>query len=601
MAGLTLQQLQQMGAKPAQQTGGLTLQQLQAQGAKPVQTQTPQPEQHGFLRSLIEDPIKTLLVTPAARTAEAVGRTGILGNTIKTGYEQMSDESQSQNFGGITVDAQKAFGEGGGRQILGEAAKTASYLYGGGEATGAVQAGLKGKIISGALTGAKAGAAGGGLYSFGNAIEDANNSASDVAYQTLFGTVVGGVTGGILGAATPVVVKGLNTVKSYTDINKLEEKLYNQNKEVFRPTSTQLGDWTEKKVDPIKTFTKEFGPEAIHTSGDKLHLDDFIAQTDARYKAGSEGFNTILRNSPETVSLKSTYQKAVSDINNSGLTPSAKQNALAKLSQEFQSIHVEAVRGGHLLGEDNVPAWYADNLKDRFWGATKNFGTEESTVANAVNKSLGFGFKEGIESAVTDVNVKAYNKQLQELIYLKDFLESRNGKPPGTGAKMARYTARIIGGTAGFGGGPVGSVAGSITADKVAQALINPEARTWLIRKQLAKLSPEARKSLQVEAQQIIAGMAQKRAETLRLPGPSYIPMGANIVPDVSGVVPGSSVNPLLDMQARINTPNLPAPTTIPLGPKTPSPTSVTSIPAQKGLVGVDPKSGRFKKTYKSN
>lgn len=558
MEGLTLEQLQKKGAKPVEMTGGLTLEELKKKGAKPV-VDNKVVQEKSIFRSIIEDPFKTLLITPAARTAEAVGRTGILGQNIKRGYEEMADTGQSQTFGGITVEPQKAFGQGGGKQIFGEAAKTASYLYGGQGVGATAQAGLKGQVISGAIQGAKTGAVGGGLATFGEAIQNAENAPSDVAYKTLFGAVGGGVTGGILGAALPVVVKTAGKVKEFTDINKLEEKLYTANKNILKPTPSQMSDWSSKKIDPIKTFVKEFGPDAVpQTSGDKLILDDFIDSVDTRYRAGAEGFNTILRNSPETTSLRKAYSNAINDVERAGLTPTLKEKAIAKLNQEFDGILNEARQKGVLLGDDNLPVWYTDNLKDRFWKATKNFGSEEGTVANTVNKSIGFAFKEGIENAVTDVNVKAYNKQLQELIYLKDFLESKNGGVPGSGGKMARYTARIVGATAGSGGGPISSTIGSITADKVAQAMINPNAQTWIIRKQLEKLSPEARKSLQAEAEQIIAGMIQRRAETLRLPAPSYIPMGAPA--DISGVVRGSSFNPALDALAQSNTLRLPAP-----------------------------------------
>jgi len=526
---LTKEQFAQLYSK------GLSPQQIAdfEAGKKPADLKPQVQSQPGFFQNLISDPIKTLLVKPADRFAEAIGRTGVLGAKIKSGYEEMSANNQSRTYAGITVEPQKAFGDGGFKQIVGDAAKTTSYLYGGGEAGAVVQTGLKGQIISGAVQGAKAGAIGGGAYSFGDAIQQAENSTSDVAYKTLFGTVAGGVTGGVLGAATPVVVKTINGVKSYTNLSNLEEKLYNSNKEILKPTPTELSDWASKKVDPLKTMVRELGPEAIPTSGDKLQLDNLIEQIDTRYKAGAEGFNTILRNSPENVSLSTSYKKGLSDIENSGLTPSLKTKALDKLKTEFQSIISEAEQKGVLLGNDNVPAWYADNLKDRFWKVTKNFGSEEASVANTVNKSIGFSFKEGIENAVTDVNVKNYNKQLQELIYLKDFLESKNGRVPGSGGKMARYTARIVGGVAGSGGGPIGSVAGSITADKVAQAMISPDARTWLIRKQLEKLSPEVRQSLQQEAEQIIQNMAVKRAEMLKLPAPR--------IPDVINL-PGKGI-----------------------------------------------------------
>lgn len=518
---LTKEQFKQLYDK------GLSVQQIRdfEAGKTP---QTMQPQEKGFLRTLVEDPIKTLLVKPAARTTEALGRMGVFGKQAQTGYEQMANETQ--NYGGIQIEPQKGFDNGGLSQIVGDAAKTTSYLYGGGAGTQAVKTGLKGQIIQGALQGSKAGAIGGGTYSFGEAIQDAENQASDIAFKTLFGTAAGGVTGGILGAATPLVVNGMNTVKTYKNIEELENKLYQSNKDIFKPTPTQTAEWSRQKVDPLRTFTREFGPEAISSSGDKLQLDDFISQTEARYKAGSEGFNTILRNSPEVMSIDKARRSAIHEIYSSDLKPTLKQQALEKIDIEFNAIKAEARQRGLLLGDDNIPVWYGDNLKDGFWGATKNFGSEESTVANSVNKNIGFAFKEGIENAVTDVNVKNYNKKLQELIVLKDFLESKNGRVPGSGGKMARYTARIVGGSAGFGGGPVGSVVGSLTADKVAQAMINPEARTWILRKQLEKLSTQERKSLQQEAEQIIQQMMQKRAETLRLPPPSYIPMGGKIL-----------------------------------------------------------------------
>lgn len=478
-----------------------------------------EPAQKGILRSIVEDPLKTLLIKPAARTAEALGRIGVFGPTIARGYQEMAN--QPQTFGGITIEPQKAFGEGGGRQILGEAAKTASYLYTGGEVPSIAGQTLKGQVLKSAISGAKAGAIGGGAYSFGEAVQQAENQPSDIAYQTLFGTALGGASGALLGGVVPITVKTAGVVKKLTNLNEVENSLINSNKNILKPTSTQMADWAQAKVDPLKTFVREFGPESIPTSNNTLQLDDFISKVDTKYRAGAEGFNTILRNSPEVVSLSEQQNKVLNNIKNSNLTATQKQNALIKAGQEFDAILQEAKVTGNLLGEDNVNVAYADNLKDRYWGATKNFGSEESTVANTVNKNYGFAFKNAIENAVQDVNVKQYNKQLQELIILKDFLESRNGKVPGSGGKMARYTARIVGGIAGGGGGPIGSVTGALTADQVAQAIIRPDVRTWILRKQLQNLAPEARQSLEQQANDIIQQMMQKRAEMLKLPAPS--------------------------------------------------------------------------------
>jgi hypothetical protein len=437
-------------------------------------------------------------------------------------------------LGRVTPLGQTGSAMGDLKESLGVGAEIGSYAIGGGGTAKAIATGLKGKILRGAFTGATTGAASGGLATFGQAMQEAESQPADIALRTVLGAGLGAGTGLILGAATPVVVKGLKGVQTYTNLGRLEEKFYNVNRDVLKPSSIQLAEWTQKKVDPIKTFTQEFGAEYIPTSGDKLVLDDLIAQVDTRYRAGSEGFNAILRNSPEVVSISKGQSQALSAIESSSLTPSQKLSAKAKIDAEFNALRDEAKKGGYLLGEDNVPVAYADNIKDRFWGATRNFGTEESTVANAVNRNIGFAFKDGIEEVVTDVNVRAYNKKLQELIVLRDFLESRNGKVPGTGGKFTRRTLSIAGSVAGSSGGPVGSVVGALTADNLAKALISPEARTWLIRKQLQRLSPEARKSLQQEAEIILQNMSKKRQEVLRLPagntGGGKFPVTPNVI-----------------------------------------------------------------------
>ncbi len=142
--GYTLDQLEAMGAKPVTPQATATpqastatpkkkysLQELQSMGATPVSAPTPTmtPEGDGFLKTLAKDAFKTLVTKPIARATELVGRTGILGDKIKTGYEEMSKDGDSQRILGTDVEAQKAFGDGGGKQIAGDALKTASYLF----------------------------------------------------------------------------------------------------------------------------------------------------------------------------------------------------------------------------------------------------------------------------------------------------------------------------------------------------------------------------------------------------------------------------------------------------------------------------------------
>jgi len=244
---------------------GLSVDQIVSfeQGNKPTQTV----EKPGFFKSLIQDPIKTLLVKPAVRTGQAFGYgIGKLAGIPEENLQRtINKDVNVPILGGINIEAQKALGEGGGRQIVGDAAKSASYLYGtGGKAfgysmggvPGAVRTGLKGEVLQGAKEFMKTGAVGGGLYSFGDAIQDAENQPSDIAWKTLFGTVAGGATGLVLGAATPIVVKGLGAVNKYRNVGQLNEELIRLNNTTLKPTAKQSEKWGQQNVNPIKTYTE---------------------------------------------------------------------------------------------------------------------------------------------------------------------------------------------------------------------------------------------------------------------------------------------------------------------------------------------------------
>jgi len=159
-----------------------------------------------FGKDVAKDAAKSILVKPAARTAEAIGRTGILGENIQRGYEDMAETGQDINVLGADLKIEPVkTGMAGAKQITGEALKAGSWLYGGG--TGA----LAGKSLLGSragtalVQGMKAGAVSGGAYGAGDALEQ-DKSAGEVLKEGAIGGVVGGVAGGTV-AAAPVVAK----------------------------------------------------------------------------------------------------------------------------------------------------------------------------------------------------------------------------------------------------------------------------------------------------------------------------------------------------------------------------------------------------------
>jgi hypothetical protein len=483
-----------------------------------------------LLRGVLE-PVATLVTRPF-QVAKAL-----------TGAETPEEQGVSLPFLG-RIEAPTT-----GQDIVkdvGRGLETVSLGIGGGGAKTAIQTGMKGLVKRGFVEGLGVGLKSGALMSFGQAIQEAENTPSDIAYKTIFGTTVGGLTGGLFGSLIPIAGKAINKttgiVKKFSNIESLNDELVNLNKTALRPTNSQLRKWGEKNVDPMKTYTEIFGARLPQVDKNNRFiqesLQDLIGEVDNVYRPSAEAFNTILRNSPEVNSIRRMGDRAIREVENSNLTADARTKAIEKINTELNALKAEAKQAGKLFGDDNVPVELIDNWKDRYFTNTKYFGPEEAGITNTANRSLGFTFKEGIEEVIKDIGVKQYNKQLQQYIVLKDFLEELNGKLAGTGGRMTRLVSRGIGSVIGSNEGILGSTFGALTGDKLAQLWINPSLSPyrWLISMQLNKL-PQAEKAVLVdEANAIIKQMFEKRMNTLNLPDPSFIPMGA-ATPPVSGTI----------------------------------------------------------------
>ncbi len=208
--------------------------------AKPVtQTQsTPVVEtpvkEDGFFKSLAKDVAGTLVVKPVAKTTEALGRLGLFGSNIKKGYEDIADTGKGQNIMGINVEKQRGFSDGGVKQILGETAKTASYLVGGGALPNIARSTLGGRVLSGLVQGTKAGAVSGALYGGGQEAIKQESTVGSITKQAGIGGLIGGATGGVIGGVLPIPVasvqniKPTNIMQRVARVNPLDEQKFQQ-------------------------------------------------------------------------------------------------------------------------------------------------------------------------------------------------------------------------------------------------------------------------------------------------------------------------------------------------------------------------------------
>lgn len=281
---------QRLGMKPAGKpvatstapVGETLTQKAQRLGVKPVQPTQPEPKKDGFFKSLAKDVAGTLVVNPVSRVTELATRTFAPNSLAAQGYREGGD----MNVLGVTVPEQKAFGQGGLKQIVGDAAKSASYLYGGGAVGQVGRATLAGRIGQGFLQGAKGGVVSGALYGGGSEIQKDDATVGSVLKETALGGAIGGVTGGVLGGALPVVpalVKGAKPEKimqRVARVNALDQEKFAQT------AKESIGEYLVKRG--IYGNDDEIVNQlATRFSESKSVADDAISKLQGNWKNGA--------------------------------------------------------------------------------------------------------------------------------------------------------------------------------------------------------------------------------------------------------------------------------------------------------------------------
>lgn len=190
---------------------------------------TDEVKKESLLKRIVKEPIEALVVRPALRTGQAIG--GVISQSIinsmpdsdprKIEYQARLDKEltsptnvpvYSDFFG--EIDPQKAFGQGGGMQIAGEALESASYLPFTSLAGGALQA-TRGGVLSNTMrTLGREGAFGAGAYTLGEQLQEGEVNPAEIAKNIVLGYTGGallGLGGNLAGRASRYLRRGANT------------------------------------------------------------------------------------------------------------------------------------------------------------------------------------------------------------------------------------------------------------------------------------------------------------------------------------------------------------------------------------------------------
>jgi len=533
---------------------------------------SPKETESNPLLSIVSDPIKTLLVKPADRIAETIGRTGILGKTIKQGYEDMSRKGESRSFAGIEIEPQKALGSGGGKQIIGDAAKSASYLYTGGKVPGIASEGLKGKVAKTAIQGAKTGAISGSAYGFGDSIQKEEKGFGDVLKDTLTGATVGGATGGLLGAGVPLAGQAL--AKRATDRksrinNTVGQILQGETKD----KNTLIKTLSEIDNDDIKTYQdlvdRVDEKVGLISKGldDALEMNPNIKTFDNLSLETTVGGQKIKQNHvAEALDQMEQHYTKINDIPNATLIRQLREKAKAQglTTREINNI---ARQHGKDLSAYNLNGELASGLSKQ--------ATENTRAGLKATSRTNFGDEISQKADAEITKLIRVRDLAQEMVEKVNDLQQRV-QERGFGERVGRLLGQVIDIAS---GGILGSATRSLIIPrggglKTLNA-IDLEKRLAKNLKSLQKVSDP-----NVTEQSIIKALEEFIIDAGKKPAPLLLPPASN----------SGSVNKpfILPDPVQHNSD----------GTLRKYPMNITT--AKKNTVSANPKTGRFQTTYSS-
>lgn len=290
-----------------------------------AETPVVEPKKKSLLRQVGEDVVGTLVVKPAARATEALTRVVAPNSQAAKGYEAMADEGQSQTFGGIEVGQQEAFGQGGGREIVSDTLKTASYLFPYGKV-----AGVGAKALGGGAAAKVAGAVASGAT--GGYAADVGFNLADES-KTIGESLKPGA-GTLLGAAIPAsgpLVRGAGRAVSKTGSELVDLAIPTSVKEAQilqaykadKPLLTRISDVLKGTSTSPQTAAKTTTEKGF--MGTKSNIG--VQAKRATQKLWDELISPRLKASDQAVDLDGFFAKVEGDIkaNNPELS---RQNSL---------------------------------------------------------------------------------------------------------------------------------------------------------------------------------------------------------------------------------------------------------------------------------
>lgn len=264
-------------------------------------------------------------------------------------------------------------------------------------------------------------------------------------------------------------------------------------------------------------------------SGGQLQTFDQAMAVKTKAIAESKVVDDLLEKTNKYSSIDKAQREAIANISKN-IKGSEQQKAIRAIQADFDAFRRQyaskIVEGKS--GEELIPAIDMNDIKSYFWenGYSNSIQPKSDQLVARASRLAGNSVKNEVVNSVGGKEGKVLNdlnNRIGELYNASDFLLRLHGKPLPFG-RIGKYFASTIGSVVGAPLGPVGSIAGAITADRLVSIMQNPKFTVGQTAYYASKATPE----VVAQAQEIIQKSIQDRTTRLVLPSPSVIGSASN-------------------------------------------------------------------------
>ena len=368
--------------------------------------------------------------------------------------------------------------------------------------------------------------------------------------------------------AGEVVVAGVKQLPK-TIIEKSKQTVLNLGKRIYGAEGEKVIASLEKSYAEIplpknllrgeaetgKSFAKFMAEKPyIPIKTKNMKYDTYATAQILRQEVGVEAkaLSSLLENRIERVSLDTIKQNVKNTVSKTTMGQE-RVSALSYVDNEFDLFASQ-----YKILDGTIDLTTANKIKQAMWDRSPFNPTASrmDRLSSDIDYKIGQAFKNNIEDAIPDVDIKALNSQLGDYYNAIQTLEKLHGGAAPRG-RIGIEFARLAGAGIGAQGGFVGSIVGYMAAGKVAQLLASPEITT-AFKRYIAQELRTARPKIADKVASILKKQGDEQMSRLLLGEGAII---------LKGEV---------------------------------KPSSVKMVPAPKGEPGKSPETGQFFKTFKS-